>query len=102
MIEHANKDTFDKLVLNNTGAVLVDFWATWCGPCRIQGQILERFSEKNPEVQIVKIDVDECPELAESYGISTIPTLMIFKAGKAVSTQVGVRNEIELSRMLGL
>lgn len=77
-IQHLNKENFDGTI--QSGTVLVDFWATWCGPCRMQAPILEQLDAKQlPGLTIGKVDVDEQPELANRYGITSIPTLVVFK-----------------------
>ncbi len=71
------------------GNVLVDFWATWCGPCRMLAPVLEEVAKERPELSIVKVDVDEAGELAARFGISSIPTLIHFKDGKQVGKTLG-------------
>ncbi len=104
MILHADEKNFKEQVLDSKVPVLVDFWATWCGPCRMQGSILERLDQEITAEQalIVKIDVDQNPELASQFNVSSIPTLLVFKNGVVTSTQVGVRQEAEVKQMLGL
>lgn len=81
---------FEKEVLNSTGVVLVDFWAPWCGPCRMVAPILEDLSVQfNGSVKIVKVNVDENPNLAAKFNVMSIPTMIIFKDGKAVDQMVG-------------
>ena len=75
-ILHVNESEFDREVLQDSGTVLVDFWATWCGPCRMLAPILEELSGQHPELKIVKVDVDENRDLALQYGIESIPTLL--------------------------
>lgn len=86
-IIHGNQEEFDNLI--SDGKVLVDFYATWCGPCRMLGPVLEDVSNDRSEVKIVKIDIDENRELAKRYGIMSVPTLMIFKNGQNVDTKNG-------------
>lgn len=89
MLKHINQNEFQSEVLDNKGVVVVDFFATWCGPCKMLAPILEELQEELSNVKIVKIDVDENPELANKYGIASIPTLKIFKEGNDVDTKVG-------------
>lgn len=87
MIIHGNESNFNELIAS--GEVLVDFFATWCGPCRMLGPVLEEMSSERSGVKIVKIDVDECPNLSRQYGVMSVPTLFLFKDGKEVSKQNG-------------
>ena len=96
-ILHVNDNGFDREVLQDSGTVLVDFWATWCGPCRMLAPILEELSGQHPELKIVKVDVDENRELALRYGIESIPTLM-FCTDAGMSTAVGLPDEAELEQ----
>ena len=89
-ILHVNDNEFDREVLQDSGTVLVDFWATWCGPCRMLAPILEELSGQHPELKIVKVDVDENRELALRYGIESIPTLLVFKGGQVADRSVGL------------
>ena len=84
------------------GLVLIDFWATWCGPCRMQAPILEKLSAEIPEdeLKIVKIDVDENPNTARQFGIMSIPTLVVMKNGKIVQRVSGVRSKNTILEML--
>lgn len=86
----------------NTGLVLIDFWAPWCGPCRMQAPILEQLSEEydESEVKIVKMDIDENPETPASFGIMSIPTLMLKKEGEIVEKTVGVQSKEQLQTLL--
>lgn len=103
MIKHATTATFKSDVLDSKKPVLVDFWATWCGPCKMQGSILETFAPKaEGKAEIVKVNVDEEPQLAQQYGVMSIPTLLVFKDGKIAQQAVGVRQEDALQSMLGI
>lgn len=89
MVKHINKDEFEKEVINEEGVVVVDFFATWCGPCKMLAPVFESVSEELNDAKFVKVDIDESLELAQKFGISTVPTMMIFKDGKVVDTLVG-------------
>ena len=84
-----NKNNFQEEVLNSDKPVLVDFWAPWCGPCRMVLPIIEEIAEENEDIKVVKINVDEDPELANQFGVMTIPTLYVFKNGEAVNHRSG-------------
>ncbi len=81
-IKHVDDSNFEKEVLNSKGVVLVDFWATWCGPCQKQGPVLEQLSKVTQNVKIVKVDVDKAKKVSYEAGIKSIPTLMIVKDGE--------------------
>jgi len=84
-------DNFEEEVLKSDKPVLVDFWATWCGPCRMLAPVIAQIAEEREgEIKVGKIDVDEEPELAAQFGIASIPTLKVFKNGQVVNSSVGV------------
>ncbi len=82
-----NEDNFNELVTKNI--TVVDFFATWCGPCKMLGPVLEEIASERSEVKIVKIDVDQNPNLSKTYGIMSVPTMILFKDGKPVATKNG-------------
>lgn len=90
---------FDEAVVNNK-TVLVDFHAVWCGPCRMQGPIVEEIANENPDIFVGKVDVDEVEELAYRYDIQSIPTLLVLKDGKAVKKFVGLTSKDNLLKEL--
>jgi thioredoxin 1 len=85
-----NENNFEEEVLNSDKPVLVDFWATWCGPCRMIAPLISQLAEKyDGKIKVCKADVDENAELASSYGVSSIPTLLIFKNGEIAAQRIG-------------
>lgn len=96
MLKHVNTNNFEKEVLNSEKVVLVDFFATWCGPCQMLSPILEKISSSRAEFDIAKIDVDEAGKLAEQYKIEVVPTMIIFKNGQSVDKISGVINAEEI------
>ncbi len=81
---------FEAEILNSDKPCLVDFFATWCGPCKMMSPIVDQIADENPDVKVGKLDVDEADELAEKYDVSSIPTLLVFKDGAVAETFIGV------------
>ncbi len=97
---HITKETFQEEVLNSDKPVLLDFWATWCGPCRMIGPVLDEIAEEREDIKVCKVNVDEEPELAAQYQIVSIPTLMVVKDGKIVNQSLGAKPKAQILAML--
>ena len=100
-VVNINQANFENEVLNSDQKVLLDFWAPWCGPCRMVLPSLEAIAEEYSDVKIAKVNVDEEEALAAQFGIMSIPTLMVFEGGKVLNTAIGARSKDELLKMLG-
>ncbi len=94
------KDNFDAEVLKAEGTVLIDFWASWCGPCRMLSPIVDEVAEAHPDLKVGKINIDEEPELAERFGVMSIPTLMVFRNGEKIKDSVGVVPKEQIEALL--
>ena len=92
-------NNFDE-VKSSTKPVLIDFYADWCGPCRMVSPIVEEIAEENPQYLVCKVNVDEEPELAQLYGVSSIPTLVVMKNGEVASRSAGARQKAQILAML--
>jgi thioredoxin 1 len=99
-VHHANEANFAQIVLNSNVPVLVDFYADWCGPCQRLAPILENLAAETPNARIVKVNVDQNPNLAAQYGISAIPSLMVFQNGAVVDQVAGLASKNQLRSML--
>ena len=95
------KENFAQEVLQSEKPVLLDFWASWCGPCRMLSPIVDEVAEERGDVKVGKVNVDEQPELAGQFRIMSIPTLMVFRGGQAAAVKVGVTPKEELLKLLG-
>ncbi|CDA90159.1 thioredoxin [Firmicutes bacterium CAG:238] len=100
MITNITKENFEAEVLKSEKPVLVDFWATWCGPCKMIGPVIEEIANEHPEIKVCKINVDEEGELSIKHGVMSIPTLMIFKNGEIAQTAIGYRPKEEIEELL--
>ena len=101
MATDIKQENFDSFISQSDKPVLVDFWATWCGPCRMLAPVVEEVATANQDKLIVgKMDVDSCPDLAQKFGVMSIPTLILFKDGQPVAKSVGYMPKSELEQML--
>ena len=94
------KENFEKEVIDSDKTVLLDFWAQWCGPCRMVSPIIEQISDEIPEIKVGKINVDEEQELASKFAVMSIPTLMVFKNGKIAKKSVGAKSKPAILEMI--
>ena len=97
---HLTKGTFDSVVKQNEKPVLVDFWAPWCGPCQMVGPIIEEIAAERSDIIVAKINVDEEMELAKSFRIVSIPTILVLKNGEKVATSIGYKPKEEILKLL--
>ena len=95
-----NKANFQDEVMNSEKPVLLDFWAPWCGPCRMVGPVMEEIAAEHPDIKVGKINVDEQPELARQFRVMSIPTLVVMKNGEVVNRSVGAKPKEQILTML--
>lgn len=96
-----NNDTFQEKVLSNSKPVLVDFYADWCGPCKMLAPLVEELSNESDAFEVVKLNVDDAPDLAARYGVMSIPTLIVFKGGEVAARTVGVQSKANILKLIG-
>lgn len=94
------KENFEEAVMKSDKTVLLDFWATWCGPCRMLSPTVDEIAEKNPDIFVGKINVDEENAIASAFGITSIPTLVVIKNGKITAQSVGLRPKDDILKLL--
>ena len=101
-VVHIDKKAFEEKVLTSKAPVLVDFWADWCGPCKMIAPVLEQIAAEHPELTIAKMNIDDDASVAVSYGVTGIPTLLLFEDGQVKQTVVGYRGKEDLENLLQL
>ncbi len=99
-VVHITQSNFQKEVIDSDKPVLLDFWASWCGPCRMVAPILDEISAERPDIKVAKVNVDEQPELAGQFRVMSIPTLVVMKQGKITNQSVGARPKDSILSML--
>jgi thioredoxin 1 len=102
MADNIKTDNFDQEVLQSDQAVLVDFWAEWCGPCHAIAPVLDQIAEERSDLRVVKLNIDEEPSIAQRYGVMSIPTLILFRDGEPQAAAVGAMPKSMLEERLGL
>ena len=99
-VKNITKEIYEEEVIRSDKTVLLDFWAGWCGPCRMLSPVIDQIAAERPDIKVGKINVDEQPDLAGMFQVMSIPTVVVIKGGKEVSRSVGVRPKEEILSML--
>lgn len=99
-VVEVTKNNFEEEVMQSDKTVLIDFWADWCGPCRMLSPIVDEIAEEHPEFKVCKVNVDEQTELAEEFNVMSIPTLFVIKDGKVMKHSTGVKSKTEIVEMM--
>ena len=97
---HITNKNFKEEVLNSDKPVLIDFWASWCGPCRMVGPIIDEIAKENPDIKVCKVNVDDEPELASEFHIMSIPTLVVMKDGQVMRQSMGAKPKAQILDLL--
>ena len=101
MAKEITTANFETEELKTEKPVLIDFWATWCGPCKTMAPIVDEIAEERTDIKVCKIDVDQEPELARQYRVMSIPTFLVFKEGEVVKRDMGVMSKVEVEGLIG-
>ncbi len=99
-VKHINMEEYNNEIINSEKLVLIDFFAEWCGPCKMLAPVIEQVAGEHTDIEVVKVNVDEVPELAQMYSVASIPTLVFLKNGELVKEHVGFANKAEISNMI--
>lgn len=99
-VQIITKENFEVEVLHEVKSVLLDFWASWCGPCRLLAPVIEEIANERTDIKVAKVNVDEQPELATTFRIKSIPTLVLVHGGKVIATMVGVQQKAKILSIL--
>lgn len=100
MVINVTKENFEQEIMQENGTVLVDFWASWCGPCKMLSPVIDEIADSHPDIKVCKINIDDETELAIRHGVMSVPTLMVVKNGEIVTTAIGARPKREIEAML--